>query len=1792
MHAILDSAIAAYRRGDYEKAAILLQQATLGQEDLTPAEVNDLNNHLRMNTEALKARREGADQVRLARDALRNGRIGEAQRLLKVIQTNQYLAAADKFLAQQMAGQVRTGQSMPVLRGVVPETGPDNDQRAMQARAKVREARALLAKGDCEAARARALEAQALGVFWTSTEDSPRKVLTDIEKVRPLASSAKPVAPRDPKILLAEARAALRRGNLDEADRLASAAEMAAKHSAGVFPAWLHPWSDTPAKIRKEVQEERRKRAVADAAKQSKQATKLNPARPSGPEKIQVAGNTAPAPSSTGRIGATTDTTSRQVDSKTSQSNATVAARTLIKQGYKALRGGNLALAREDAEKARRLHPDLQWWDDTPDKLLFDIERIEDARSARAPAKRTKAANEVVQASDRVLTHEEPAKPADARALLRQARVLIEQRKLDAAEKVCQQAATVPGTRWGLFEDSPAKLRIEINKQRVKHDQEESVRILAEGRELFHKGNLKEAKKKAYLAQKLHGPYSFWDLGDRPVKLLHEIEAVEDSNRKPKLPPLPPPTAVVKNPTGKPAGSPDQGPAQDLGGSRRPTPATEATAKGPGLPLGDEAQVAEARALLAEARRKLDRGDFETAAALKEKVQQLNAGWDVVAKGPAPWGNDLSALTRDLDQAGASMKAPDQAAGGPPVLPPRDLLPPSDGQDPAKFRARALLAEAQSLRSQNRLVEAREKVLEAQAIPTSYGPEEERPETVLMQLATVCDKRIAALIQRADECQWANDLKQVRCALADLKLAKELSDSFKVDSALVDNRLAKFKWREALLSKSGQSLEIPNPNSAGEGVVKVGGDQPARENSEPTPRDQGLALLAKARLELSHGETRSARKLAETALAGSYGVNAEAQAMLRKIDCEEWNQAGLVANRSFDAALAAYNRQEYVQAARIIDSIDGRRLDAVQAARLKEIVMMPEMQPDALRKADRPIAVAQSKNQSNPPRPFLDPAGRAKVTDQDLTLTRDSKDEGEESLTQRVMGMQEVKLSELQSNARSVQLEAIADFKAGDMDRALARLKEFLTELDNATLDPDRLHGLRRQIEDRLQKLQTLKVEREFEKNQVAANYRRNSKQGKRIIAEQEQEHKVADLMEHYHTLYKEGKYEAAEAVAQQVLEVDPDNSAASAAYMMARTQKRLQIYKGISKRKEQMDLDMLNDTDEFGPSVTLKDPVAVDAKIQARTKKRWGSQAIWPQTKSPKEQAIERRLMTPISLNFKDVELGQVIDDLRDISGVNVVADTAALEDASINLHRKVSLNVENIAMKSALNVLLQQVHLTYVIKDEVLQITTEDNAKGKMKRVVYPVADLVVPVENHGQMNDSAINFAMNNPQSVLPTNYGATPYTGPYSMTGGTSVSNPSTGASGAPSLANEQPNKPRAPGQTIEELLIKLVANTVAPETWKDVGGQGTIQYFPLGLALIINQTPDIQEQIQDLLTALRKLQDLEVAIEMRLVSVSESFFERIGIDFNVNIVNNNTKFDSQLLSGNFQPSGVINFFHPHTLVSGLTQAGTLTPDLGIPIRQNSFALTTPPFGYPGTPPDGGLSLGLAFLSDIQVFLFLEAAQGDRRINVMQAPKLTMFNGQSATLSVSEQQYFLTRVDPAFTPTGQIYFVPQNMAFPLGVNMTIQPVVSADRRFVRMNLNPTLTNLTDATVPLFPIQVVVPQFFEGLQPGPNQAGLFQMFLQQPKFSLIHVETTVSVPDGGTVLLGGLKTLSEGRSEFGPPILSKIPYVNRLFKNVGYGREAQSLMIMVTPRIIINEEEELRQTGLAGGVEPEGQ
>ena len=237
-----------------------------------------------------------------------------------------------------------------------------------------------------------------------------------------------------------------------------------------------------------------------------------------------------------------------------------------------------------------------------------------------------------------------------------------------------------------------------------------------------------------------------------------------------------------------------------------------------------------------------------------------------------------------------------------------------------------------------------------------------------------------------------------------------------------------------------------------------------------------------------------------------------------------------------------------------------------------------------------------------------------------------------------------------------------------------------------------------------------------------------------------------------------------------------------------------------------------------------------------------------------------------------------------------------------------------------------------------------------------------------------------------------------------------------------------------------------------------------------------------------------------------------------------------------------------------------------------------------FGSPDAG-DAGTQVGLAILSDLELFFFLQAVQGNSRTNVLNAPKVTMFDGQTASIVDQAQRPFVISFEPV---VGDFSVAQRPIVVVLneGTQMNVQSVVSQDKRFVRLTLVPQFTR----------IEAADRQFtFQGrrsaqtgtsiLNPNGTPSGVRDnqqdivegTTVQQPTLGTTSVTTTVSVPDGGTILLGGIKRLREGRTERGTPILSKIPYLNRLFKNNAIGRETNTLMMTVTPRIIIPEEEE---------------
>lgn len=799
---------------------------------------------------------------------------------------------------------------------------------------------------------------------------------------------------------------------------------------------------------------------------------------------------------------------------------------------------------------------------------------------------------------------------------------------------------------------------------------------------------------------------------------------------------------------------------------------------------------------------------------------------------------------------------------------------------------------------------------------------------------------------------------------------------------------------------------------------------------------------------------------------------------------------------------------------------------------------------------------------------------------------------------------QQVLARQLSSDISRAQIES-RKLRETDPKRALSMLEELRSEVEKSSLKED----FRRQMMRRVG-LAVSETEQYINDNRAQLEL---DERNREVLAEidrrnqlkLEMQSKIAELVDEFNKLRDDQRFHEMEQVAQRLQEIAPDEPVVVQVLENAKFIRREFLNADVAQRKEAGYWQALNDVEN---SSVFETP---DGRESVYPKK-WGDMMAGRRPssqrdsrRSPRELEIEQSLRKPVLIRYQNEPLSAVIDDLSKATGVNMVLDLRGLGQEGVSTDTRVSLNVNSeISLKSALNLILEPLHLSYVVKDEVLKVTSEQLRDGEIYTRTYSVADLVVPIPNFVPDNNIGLQGLINSAHASMGYGGGAPGIGAPMSFArsqGGdgqvpeTALAQPGlpgTGGGGGIGSPTSLPigGGPGGLGGAANadfDSLIDLIISTVASDTWVENGGpEAEIRPFPTNLSLVVSQTQDVHEQIADLLEQLRRLQDLQVTIEVRFIRLNDSFFERIGIDFDVNIENRDPAAGSlgpgQSFENDFGSSVVgIN------AATGLGDFPNFTGDLDIPFRQNSFDLAVPQFGGFSSVAD----FGFAILSDIEAYFLINASQGDQRSNVLNAPKVTLFNGQQAFVADTSQTPFVISVIPV---VGEFAAAQQPVIVVLseGTLMTIQAVVSEDRRYVRLTVVPFFSEIGD-----------VQEFtFEGStststsssttdddDDGNNEADANDnnvvrsgTTVQLPTFQFISVTTTVSVPDGGTVLLGGIKRLSEGRNEFGVPLLSKVPYVNRLFRNVGIGRETDSLMMMVTPRIIIQEEEESRLLG----------
>lgn len=709
-----------------------------------------------------------------------------------------------------------------------------------------------------------------------------------------------------------------------------------------------------------------------------------------------------------------------------------------------------------------------------------------------------------------------------------------------------------------------------------------------------------------------------------------------------------------------------------------------------------------------------------------------------------------------------------------------------------------------------------------------------------------------------------------------------------------------------------------------------------------------------------------------------------------------------------------------------------------------------------------------------------------------------------------------------------------------------------------------------------------------------------------------EMEQELAKLIESFNKLMDEGRLAEAEVVARQAYELAPGYPEVEVVLWKARFATRYQQMNDIREMKEEnvwgalRDVEMASIPHSGDGQPMLFGDVKTWEEMTERRRRQMGAEGA----RSVEDLRLLQQVKTTrVSATFRQTPLAEVLQALATQANVNIDMNSRAMADEGVLSDTPITLDLRNdVTLESALNLILGKVGLTFEVRNEVVQVTTEELKRSNIYPDTYYVGDLVMPIPNFVPDHSMGLPSAIANSYRTAGLARGLT-HPGIGGAMPGMFAGNGEIQNSSIAGMAQQLPGFPLNGGQTGPgmppnstglgpggmgggvaadfDALIELITNTIAVESWDEVGGAGHIEEFRSNLSLVISQTQEVHEQIQDLLDQLRRLQDLQITIEVRFITLQDDFFERIGVDFDFDI-----RHGQQVptdAAGNFD----LPTAGPPTLTVGRQPVSNLfapTADLDLQFAQDSFASAVPQFG--GFDANTAANFGFAILSDIEVFMLLQASKGDTRTNILQAPKVTMFNGQTASVNDTSQRPFVTSVIPVVGDFAAAQ-MPVITVLNEGTQLSVTAVTSSDRRFVRMTLVPFFSQIGDVEEFTFEgtettttgSAVVDPTNPDNTLQDDATVTRTGTTVQLPVFGFTSVSTTVSVPDGGTVLLGGIKRLQEGRNERGVPVLSNVPYVSRLFKNVSIGRTTQSLMMMVTPRIIIQEEEEAAQVGSSG-------
>lgn len=511
----------------------------------------------------------------------------------------------------------------------------------------------------------------------------------------------------------------------------------------------------------------------------------------------------------------------------------------------------------------------------------------------------------------------------------------------------------------------------------------------------------------------------------------------------------------------------------------------------------------------------------------------------------------------------------------------------------------------------------------------------------------------------------------------------------------------------------------------------------------------------------------------------------------------------------------------------------------------------------------------------------------------------------------------------------------------------------------------------------------------------------------------------------------------------------------------------------------------------------------------------------LFAERESNAEKEIKARLEEPFEIFIsEETPFKEAISMLRDLSGVNIILNRDAKEAVESEAPQVKLARVRDLPLQNILRLILAQVpdaSFDFTIQNGAVVVGPRSSLRKASYLHFYDIVDIT-----QARPDFPAPKLALDELEGQGGDEGGFGDIGDDDEETGG------------------------RVGLDKLQELIEKEIAD---PESG-DIP-EGTSVKIQRG-KLAVRTSYDNHLKIQGLLSEFRKATGVMVTVESRFLALQENYLEEIGVNFgNVN----NTFLPSAVPDADGTGQSVqpgYEFINAQQDVN--VRAATIS-ELSNPIgsRVNPFNLTA----------SGGLAFQYNDLTDqYQLEAILTSVAKEQSTRELSAPRVTAFNTQIAHTLVINQAAFIK--DLEVNQTGVIPVInPVIGVLNTGSILEVRPNVSWDRKYIVLEIQPTLAQRLDSEFAIL-----------------NLSGNFTVVpVELPVTSVTKIKTTVTIPDGGTVLVGGLKKEIENKASLGIPGLRHIPVLNLLFGRKGDALLRSSLFVLINAKVTIVKEEEGR-------------